>query len=443
MNKGVFFVVIAVFAFTLCSFASDSLNIHRVVRQTLDRTDDIFLYGNYALVSGSGNIKLIDISNPLAPFEASRCYAGTDGNENNGVLAFERFAYMVGNSCTSPSYFAIFDIVNPLSPTLIISEYLDYTAWGLSADFPYACISGGSGGHAIYDVSFPSAPSEISSLSPYAYKADIRLPYIYAAVSGGDFNIYDLSSIPTGTLVSHTGHTTLGDYIYNVTVDGDFVYATGGSHFTVIDVSMPSAPVAVGSYAYAGGILGKVAVKYPYAFVACNGGPFRVFDISIPSSPTPVGFYDNSCYHTGVDVRGDYAYVIGVDCKFTVYDISSCLSSIEEIPTPQSFGLSAFPNPFNSAVKISVESPVGEGLRPARVEVFDLAGRHVAQLPSPSVPLPVGEGGNSFSLWDKVSEGRMRAEFTWQPEKSIGSGVYLVRVRVGVESVSKRIVYLK
>jgi len=116
---------------------------------------------------------------------------------------------------------------------------------------------------------------------------------------------------------------------------------------------------------------------------------------------------------------------------------------ITETPTPQSFALSVYPNPFNSAVKISVESPVGEGLRPARVEVFDIAGRHVAQLLSPSVPLPEGEGGNSFSLWEKVSEGRMRAEFTWQPEKSIGSGVYLVRVRFGDRETTKRVVYLK
>jgi len=135
------------------------------------------------------------------------------------------------------------------------------------------------------------------------------------------------------------------------------------------------------------------------------------------------------------------------------------LTGIEESPpaTPEDFTLSAYPNPFNSAVTISLDVPVGAGLRPARVEIFDLAGRRVAQLPSPSVPLPEGEGGNSFSLWEKVSEGRMRAEFTWQPDATVGSGVYLVRARFdpstgsghrrltdrGTESVTRRIVYLK
>jgi hypothetical protein len=37
----------------------------------------------------------------------------------------------------------------------------------------------------------------------------------------------------------------------------------------------------------------------------------------------------------------------------------------------------------------------------------------------------------------------MRAEFTWTPEKSIGSGVYLVRARFGDRETTKRVVYLK
>ena len=106
---------------------------------------------------------------------------------------------------------------------------------------------------------------------------------------------------------------------------------------------------------------------------------------------------------------------------------------------PNSFSLSAHPNPFNSAVRISV----GEGLRPSRIEIFDIAGRMVANLPSLSVPLPGGEGSGSFSLWEKVAEGRMRAEFLWSPDENIGSGIYLIRAKIGDGEITKRIVYLK
>ncbi|MCK5843108.1 MAG: hypothetical protein KAG97_00285, partial [Victivallales bacterium] len=63
-------------------------------------------------------------------------------------------------------------------------------------------------------------------------------------------------------------------------------------------------------------------------------------------------------------------------------------AGISETILPSDFLLSAYPNPFNSAVTISYDCSVGEGLAPSRVEIFDFAGRMVAQLPSPSVPLP-------------------------------------------------------
>ena len=124
----------------------------------------------------------------------------------------------------------------------------------------------------------------------------------------------------------------------------------------------------------------------------------------------------------------------------------------ESFTIPKAFALSTHPNPFNSAVTISIDIPVGDGspvpnkageeTSPLRIEIFDVNGRRVAQLPSPSVPLPEGEGGNSFSHWEKVAEGRMMA-FTWQPSPSLTSGVYLVRATVGEQSTSKKIIYLK
>ncbi len=34
-------------------------------------------------------------------------------------------------------------------------------------------------------------------------------------------------------------------------------------------------------------------------------------------------------------------------------------------------------------------------------------------------------------------------EFTWSPDETVGSSVYLVWARVGDESITKRVVYLK
>ena len=94
---------------------------------------------------------------------------------------------------------------------------------------------------------------------------------------------------------------------------------------------------------------------------------------------------------------------------------------------PNFINILTFPNPFNSAVTIS--APAG-----AEIEIFDVNGRMV----------------------DKMSVGATRRvarstgqppvdpyETVWQPSAAIGSGVYLVRAKIGDESITKRVVYLK
>ena len=53
----------------------------------------------------------------------------------------------------------------------------------------------------------------------------------------------------------------------------------------------------------------------------------------------------------------------------------------------------------------------------AKIEIFDLNGRCIAEF----------DGG------DQV----------WKPEVSVGSGIYLVRAKIGDKDITKRVVYLK
>ncbi|GEM_PF-2289227 len=123
-------------------------------------------------------------------------------------------------------------------------------------------------------------------------------------------------------------------------------------------------------------------------------------------------------------------------------------SGICEKRLPGKFSISVYPNPFNSSVRISFgygsesakplsASPPGA----CRVEIFDINGRTV-YAPSPPVPLPKGEGGNSFSPWEKVAEGRMRA-FVWTPDESTPSGVYLIRVKTDNQTLTRRVVFIR
>jgi len=77
---------------------------------------------------------------------------------------------------------------------------------------------------------------------------------------------------------------------------------------------------------------------------------------------------------------------------------------------PEYFSLNISPNPFNSACQII--APVD-----ATIEIFDLQGRRVAQLP----------------------EGKS----VWQPDEQLGGGIYLVRATKEGCTKIKRVIYLK
>ncbi len=101
----------------------------------------------------------------------------------------------------------------------------------------------------------------------------------------------------------------------------------------------------------------------------------------------------------------------------------------ERILLPETSDIQAYPNPFNSAVTISV----GEGLRPSRVEIFDINGKRVRGF----------EGSRVRGGTPNAEHRAPINEFVWRPDESIGSGVYLIRA-VGDEGYYlKRVVYLK
>jgi len=127
---------------------------------------------------------------------------------------------------------------------------------------------------------------------------------------------------------------------------------------------------------------------------------------------------------------------------------------------PFGIAISAYPNPFNSAVTISVVA----GSKPARmsggsrtlpyIEIFDINGRMVCgkgardlglgSSPHTTQPLGSGDGSSPYALYPNpsVASGSVR-EFIWQPDESQGSGIYLIRARFEDKLVTKRIVYLK
>jgi len=158
-----------------------------------------------------------------------------------------------------------------------------------------------------------------------------------------------------------------------------------------------------------------ISIKWPLVINSVSNGDFIV-----------VGSLDDSL---------NSGFIMRVDSLGN--DIPTGITECNNISKPYIYYISAHPNPFNSAVRISVET---QNLASLQIEIFDVNGRMVDNL-------SVGEGPRAFPLDGNSpngsAQGHSPTNIVWQPDDNIGSGIYLVRATVGEQSISKRIVYLK
>jgi len=148
----------------------------------------------------------------------------------------------------------------------------------------------------------------------------------------------------------------------------------------------------------------------------------------------------------------DYSH--NTDIYIIKTDSLGISTSISEdyVAKPSQLQIEVSPNPFNSVVRITIAfSPCQGGdvrrTEGVNIEIFDINGRRIAELSSGETlgdgfPVPPANGRGDLAPTTR--------QFIWQPDKNIGSGVYLVRARFDNRSLSgaeatttKRLVYLK
>ena len=112
---------------------------------------------------------------------------------------------------------------------------------------------------------------------------------------------------------------------------------------------------------------------------------------------------------------------------------------------PEEIAITAYPNPFNSAVKISIcqagtpDLPIGQASAP-EIEIFDINGRQIAEIP---VGNSVGDGSPVPSSSGRGDLAPTNETVIWSPDESVGSGIFFIRVDSSKKSITKRVVYLK
>ncbi|MCB9957164.1 MAG: DUF1566 domain-containing protein [Rhodospirillaceae bacterium] len=230
-----------------------------------------------------------------------------------------------GNSLTS------FDISDPSAPTeldsLTSSADLSF-ARGLAVAGQYAYVaSWGSDSLTIIDISNPSSLSKVGGISTAdldgASDVEVRGDYAYVASYEADsLTIIDVSdpAAPTQVGAISNGHL---DEPNGVAVAGTYAYVASrlSGELTVIDVSDPAAPAEVTSLHLSGGIGISVSGNYAYVPRSTNNY-FSIVDISNPTSPTEVS--TTALGVTDPEVAGSYVYAVRAsDDALVVIDVSN------------------------------------------------------------------------------------------------------------------------
>jgi hypothetical protein len=202
---------------------------------------------------------------------------------------------------------------------------------GMHVQGRYAYVaSNGDNTFRVFDVSNPSSPSAIASLSVGSGPDGVHVQGRYAyltEITNGVLRIIDISH-PTAPVSVGTVSVSSADQVY---VQGRYAYVTnqGGATFHVIDVASSTAPVQVGSVGV-GSALRSVFVQGKYAYVTSSGdNTLRVIDVSNPASPANVGSVSTGSTPFTVYVQGRYAYVANLSSNsIQIVDVATSTAPV-------------------------------------------------------------------------------------------------------------------
>jgi len=440
---------------TTCVVADDSLNVHCIA--AYDHFGSYWVkplsitgnseYPDTMYMCGTRSLQVLDVRNPLdilslGELSASELGVGCDVIYGNGVL-FYKSSEVLYTLDVSSSLIVKMDSIN---------------IWGVQLELSnnHIFIPGVSSGYSIIDVSNPDSlflvyrdtSREVTSL---AVEDTILYLVVPTDLRSGKVIRFDISDITAPSLIDSIILASPTDWVipYEIVLDEHYAYViTVGAYNYLYVLQLEPVLDSISDYLICNQQFSiKSMIHDGLLFVFREGNSFdsgvEIIDILNPFYPTHRGYYRK--YTTFIALRNgvlkdSLLYFADYD-NLKVLDVSDALLlPISEIPSPENFALSASPNPFNSSVRIAVE---GECDSPMQIEIYDVAGRLIAEI-TPPAPLDRGEYGKS-----PLSKGDLGGLFVWQPSPSLPSGVYLVRARFdrlsdrGEESITKRIVYLK
>jgi Tfp pilus assembly protein PilV len=288
----------------------------------------IQVLGNYAYIVRSGgapDFAVIDVSNPTSPsLVGSLSLPGTPQN----IYVLGNYAYIANDS--NGQELQIIDISLPSSPN-VVGRYNDAggeDARGVfvSGSFAYLALDGGND-FVIVDVSIPAAPTFVGglALSDSGYEVVVQGNYAYLS-SGSDTEELQIIDITVPTLPTLVGSLNLSGASDATTIAlvGTTAFIGQGSLLYTVNVFDPLLPIQLGSL-NAVGVVNDIALDLgngdTYVFIATSDDSleFQVIDVTVLAAPALLGSLDTA----GTDNLNGVAYSGFLDRSFVVGEANS------------------------------------------------------------------------------------------------------------------------
>jgi hypothetical protein len=228
----------------------------------------------------------------------------------------------------------VWDITKPTAPTEVgfyaPQDDLFWSANKVVVKEHYAYVTAGQSGLRILDISNPAQPLEIGSYNAPGTAEDIHLVGSYAYVTwpvchyppcSGKLQIVDISdpTKPFGVSIYDKLQIRdldiVGHYAYIATA-----HFTGAGGMHILDISEPTSPAEVGVYDLGSSGANGIIVHDNYAYLLL-GSSGIIIDISNPENLTEVGRWNDSEYATGISLVDHYLYLPGFNTS-TIFDVS-------------------------------------------------------------------------------------------------------------------------
>jgi hypothetical protein len=403
---------------------------------------DVAVSGNY-LYTGSSGFRVLDITDPSYPVQVG--YADISGG---CVAAGETHIVYCPKSMGSSNSVHFMNVDDPANPYSEGSYLCPVMSYDLAVQDNIALVACWWDGMRIIDFSNPANPVMLAQVLGwtngaipgeeycFAQAVDIEGNYAYILDYGpfpdeDTFGLYIVDiSIPNSPVIVNR-YTNFTSHGYDLDVDGNYAYiADSYGGMEVIDISDPTNPVTLAYCAMEDAAQG-IHVDGNYAYVAnyILGG-VQVFFVANPITPTLIGYYQRSgCFAMNVDSQNQYIFVADGVCGIQVYNNNLIqVGAQENTITPFKINAWNYPNPFNPSTKIEFNLN-GELNEQVELSIFNVKGQKIKTFAN----LQISKLSNCQVVWDGTDEFN----------KSVSSGLYFYKIKVGEQSISRKMLLLK